>query len=122
MRTRAWFVYPVLAALATVVYYLTGDSSSGHVSYVFNVIGLSSPVLIFVAVKLHRPEKRWPWLLIAIGQLLFISGDVLTYNYDKFSRLVPGFFKMACDPSGCYLPYPSWGDPLYLAVYPCLIV
>jgi hypothetical protein len=117
MRTRAWFVYPVLAALATVVYYLTGDSSSGHVSYVFNAIGLSSPVLIFVAVKLHRPEKRWPWLWIAIGQLLFISGDVLAYNYVKFHDLLPGFFKL----SDGGLPYPSWADPVYLAVYPCLI-
>ncbi len=112
MRNRAWYLYPVAAAIATAVYFGTG-----HISYVFNVIGLSSPVLILVAVRLHRPDRRAAWHLIALGQLLFISGDVLAYNYDKFAKLAPGIFKL--DQGG--LPFPSWADPPYLSVYPCIM-
>ena len=46
-------------------------------------------------------------MLFAVGQALFIMGDVITYNYDKFF--------------GTEIPFPSWGDPFYLGVYPCLI-
>ena len=86
-------------------------------SYLFNLIGLSSPILIFMAVRVHKPERRTPWLLFAIGQMLFIFGDVIAYNYESFSKILPGF---SLTPDGG-TPFPSWGDPLYLAVYPCLI-
>ena len=66
VKNRAWIVYPVVAVAATVVYYVLG-----HNSYLFNVIGLTSPVLILVAVQLHKPERRAPWFLIAAGQFLF---------------------------------------------------
>ena len=42
VKNRAWIVYPVVAVAATVVYYVLG-----HNSYLFNVIGLTSPVLIW---------------------------------------------------------------------------
>ena len=63
--------------------------------------------LILVAVRMHKPEQRAPWYLFALGQTLFIAGDVLAYNYDTFF--------------GTPLPYPAVSDALYLAVYPCLI-
>ena len=80
VRNRAWIVYPVAAVAATVGYYVLG-----HNSYLFNVIGLTSPVLILVAVRLHKPERRAPWFLIAAGQFLFIAGDVVSYNYERFN-------------------------------------
>jgi hypothetical protein len=55
----------------------------------------------------HRPAARWPWYLIALGQFLFVSGDVLAYNYHAFF--------------GKALPFPSIADPLYLAVYPVTV-
>ncbi len=82
VKNRAWIVYPVAAVAATVAYYLLG-----HSSYLFNLIGLSSPVLILVAVHLHKPERRAPWFLIAAGQFLFIAGDVVSYNYERFDRV-----------------------------------
>src|SRR3974390_646357 len=102
MKRRAWLVYPVLAALATTVYYATG-----HSSYLFNLIGLSSPVLILVGIALHKPAARLPWLLFALGQFLFITGDVLAYNYSKIF--------------GGDLPFPAISDIAYLLVYPCLV-
>jgi diguanylate cyclase (GGDEF)-like protein/PAS domain S-box-containing protein len=102
MRNRAWFVYLVAAASAIAVYYATG-----HSSYLFNAIGLSSPLLILVAARLHEPERRGPWYLFALGQFVFIGGDVFSYNYDKIF--------------GTELPYPAISDALYLSVYPCIV-
>src|SRR5205807_7315167 len=73
----------------------------------FNVLGLSSVIAIIVGVRLNRPEHRLPWYLLAFGQALFISGDVITYNYPKLF--------------GTEIPFPSVGDIFYLAVYPCLV-
>jgi diguanylate cyclase (GGDEF)-like protein/PAS domain S-box-containing protein len=74
----------------------------------FNAISLSAVVAILLGVRLHRPRHVVPWYLFAIGQLLFAAGDVVTYNY-------PSLF-------GTELPFPSIGDPLYLAVYPCVAI
>ncbi|MGZ8631139.1 MAG: putative bifunctional diguanylate cyclase/phosphodiesterase [Actinomycetota bacterium] len=117
MKNRAWIVYPVLAVAATALYYMLG-----HNSFLFNVIGLSSPVLILVAVHMHQPEKRAPWLLIAAGQFLFIAGDVVSYNYVHFSDAFPRLFPLefAFNPMGD-VPFPGPADVLYLSVYPCLI-
>ena len=117
VKKRAWLVYPVLAAAATTVYYLLGQNS-----LLFNLIGLTSPILIIVAVKIHAPEKRWPWYLIAIGQFLFIAGDVVSYNYVLFHDVFPQLFPLdfAFNPTGD-VPFPGPADALYLAVYPCLI-
>ncbi len=103
MRKRAWFLYPCGAALATVAYFMTG-----HPSILFNLIGLSSPIAIILAVRVHKPNERMPWYLFALGQALFISGDVIAYNYTKFF--------------GSQLPYPSIADVAYLSVYPCIVV
>jgi diguanylate cyclase (GGDEF)-like protein/PAS domain S-box-containing protein len=101
MRDRAWIGYVLLAAAATAAYF-----GAGHNSYLFNAIGLSSPVAIVFAARLHRPESRLPWFLFAIGQALFITGDVFSYNYDAIF--------------GEYT-FPSVADALYLAVYPSLV-
>ena len=117
VKNRAWYVYPVLALVATTLYYAMGQNS-----VLFNLIGLTSPILILVAVRIHKPEKRWPWYLIAIGQLIFIAGDVVSYNYEGFHELLPSIFRLdyTYNPAGD-VPFPGIADMLYLAVYPCLI-
>jgi hypothetical protein len=112
VRNRAFYLYPIGAAIGAGIYF-----ASGHPSVLFNLIGLSSPLLILVAVRVHKPERRLPWILFAVGQMLFIAGDVIAYNYEKFSHVMPGVFKLTPDGT----PFPSWGDPFYLGVYPCLI-
>ena len=64
-------------------------------------------MLILAAVCVHKPEARAPWYLFALGQFLFITGDVLAYNYDKIF--------------GSDLPFPAISDVAYLLVYPCLV-
>lgn len=101
MKSRLWHVYGGSVALATLLYY-----TLAHYSYLFNAIGASSPLMIVAGVALQRPQHRIPWYLLALGQALFIAGDVVAYNYQWFF--------------GIKLPYPSSADALYLSVYPCL--
>jgi diguanylate cyclase (GGDEF)-like protein/PAS domain S-box-containing protein len=90
---------PVAAA------YLAGPLNSGPV---FNFIGFSGVVAIVAGVRMHRPAARSAWYLIALGLALFVSGDVLAYNYHALF--------------GGALPFPSVADPVYLAVYPVTVV
>ncbi len=112
MRNRAWYLYAIGAVAATTIYFL-----SGHHSWVFNLIGLSSPVLILVAVRIHKPEQRTPWYLFALGQFLFIAGDVVAYNYSAFHGALPGIFGLDAGET----PFPAVSDLFYLSVYPCLV-
>ena len=52
---------------------------------VFNGIGLSAVVAIVVGVRLHRSSDTTPWYLFAVGQALFVAGDVLAYNSERFA-------------------------------------
>ena len=98
-------MYPIVAGVATLAYLLVRGINVGPV---FNAIGLSSPLMIVIAVRIWKPEQRLPWYLFALGQTLFVAGDVIAYNYERFF--------------GTELPYPAISDLLYLSVYPCLIV
>jgi hypothetical protein len=103
-RSRhAWWLYLALMTPVAVAY-LAGPLNAGPV---FNLIGFSAGVAIILGVRIHRPAARWPWYLIALGQFLFVTGDVLAYNYKAFF--------------GKPLPFPSVADPFYLAVYPVTV-
>jgi diguanylate cyclase (GGDEF)-like protein/PAS domain S-box-containing protein len=105
MKRRAWLLYLLAGALLTLGWEFVPGMKQG---VVFNLIAISSPVAIVIAVRMWKPERKLPWHLFALGQTFFVIGDVITYNYDKFF-------------GGADLPYPSIGDFFYLAVYPCLV-
>jgi diguanylate cyclase (GGDEF)-like protein/PAS domain S-box-containing protein len=106
MKRRAWLLYLALGVGTLLSYLFAPGFRQG---WLFNLIAVSSPIAILVAVRLWKPAVKWPWYLFALGQALFVAGDVITYNYDKFFN-------------GAELPFPSIGDILYLSVYPPLIV
>ncbi|MFD8972769.1 aminotransferase class I/II-fold pyridoxal phosphate-dependent enzyme [Streptomyces sp. NPDC059593] len=72
------------------------------------LIGLSGVVAILVGVHLHRPARRWPWLVLAAANFAFVAGDT-AYN------ALEGFF-------GQTRPFPSVADALYLATYPLFAI
>ena len=83
------------------------------------MIGLLSPILILVALWMWKPQHRLPWILFAIGQFVFIAGDVISYNYETlFHPKMPGLFPLDADG---FVPFPGWADGFYLAVYAFLI-
>jgi diguanylate cyclase (GGDEF)-like protein len=70
--------------------------------HLYEILAAAVPVGILVALRIHRPVHRLPWLLIAGGSTAWILGDVL-FN------IVDGAF-------------PSVADVLYLAGYPAVLV
>ncbi len=105
VKRRAWFLYICGGVLVTAAFLFVPGLRLGPL---FNVIAISSPIAIVIAVRVWSPQTRLPWYLFALGQAFFVAGDVITYNYDRFF--------------GTELPFPSVGDVFYLSVYPCLIV
>jgi signal transduction histidine kinase len=105
MRERAWWLFLVVMA-PIVGLYLFGPRVFNE-GPVFNAIGLTAVVAILVGVRMHRPSDRRPWYLFALGQALFVGGDVLAYNYERFF--------------GRPLPFPSIADVFYLAVFPVIV-
>src|SRR5438874_2981927 len=82
VRTRAWKAYLVFGALGGFGYYFVHPvAKSGPF---FNFLGASSVAVILIGTRMHRPGRRLPWFLFAAGQSLFIMGDVITYNYQRF--------------------------------------
>ncbi|MGH2945654.1 MAG: diguanylate cyclase domain-containing protein [Solirubrobacteraceae bacterium] len=104
LPSRPWAWYPAVAGLVAVLY-LTGPLSFGPV---FNLLGASAAVAVIAGRGRWRPHGRIGWELIALGQILFVAGDVLAYNYERLF--------------GEELPFPSIADPFYLAIYPCIVV
>jgi diguanylate cyclase (GGDEF)-like protein/PAS domain S-box-containing protein len=102
--SRSWAWYPSLAT-AVAMLYLAGPLNAGPV---FNLLGASAAVAVMAGPRRWRPRGRSGWELIGLGLVLFVAGDVVAYNYD------PLF--------GRDLPFPSVADPLYLAIYPLLVV
>ena len=75
---------------------------------VFNVIGVSAVVAILVGARRNVRGRRLPWYLFALGQTLYVLGDVFQNNYGRFF--------------GGALPSVSIADAFYLAFYVPLMV
>jgi len=104
MRSRAWAIYLSIGGALLTAFVFVHPIRVGPL---FNVIGLSASVAILIGARMNEPRQRLPWYLVATGQALFVAGDVITYNYERFFGTAP--------------PFPSIGDVLYLSVYPFLI-
>src|SRR5436190_594502 len=81
MKRRAWLIYLGLMAPLALLYHF--GPSFLRVGPVFNLLGASSVLAILIAVRIHKPAKRAPWYLFALGQGLFVAGDVIAYNYQR---------------------------------------
>ena len=99
---KAWWLYLVLIAPLTVAY-LSGLLNGGPV---YNVIGFSGVVAMVVGIRMNRPRAWRAWCVLAIGQVLFVGGDVLAYNYQALG--------------GEALPSTSVADVFYLSCYPVI--
>ena len=105
MKQRAWLLYLIAAEAALLAYLFVPGCRQG---WFFNLIAVSSPIAIVCAVRMWKPEAKAPWYLFALGQTLFVAGDVITYNYDEILR------ERRCRSRRS-------ATSLYLSVYPCLI-
>ncbi|MGN6380132.1 MAG: EAL domain-containing protein [Gaiellales bacterium] len=101
-----WMAYLAVSTLLTALYvFVPPFQGSGPL---INALGLSSTLAIVIGIRLHRPRAQAAWVFMAIGQFLFFAGDLYTYSYPKLT--------------GANVEFPSFGDAIYLTVYPALLV
>src|SRR5690242_20037127 len=70
---------------------------------VFDTIGLLTPVMILIGVRVHRPANASMWRLFAVGKLMWFGGDLI-YAINIFGRHQD--------------PFPSVSDVFYIAADP----
>jgi signal transduction histidine kinase len=97
---RASTAYLATGVALAAVYFLLPTGGSAQ-NVIYEGLGGTAALAILWAVRLHRPARRWPWILFALGNGCFVVGDVV------------GIFQT--NP-----PVPSAADVFYLAGYPLL--
>jgi diguanylate cyclase (GGDEF)-like protein len=106
MSKRGWWIYLTGGMVAVALYFLLPMEGLWS-SLAYDLIGLSSVAAILVAVRRHRPARPLIWWCFAVGQLLFVIGDVLYAVIDIVLQ---------------QSPFPSVADVFYLGGYPVLAV
>ncbi len=102
-RPRAVHLY-VLAGAAAIGFYFLTPSGSLLQALVYELIGLSAAVALFVGARLNlEASARAPWYLFGVGMLGFVAGDSILDYYLQ---------------TGGEAPFPSAADGAYLAAYP----
>jgi len=104
VNPKYWLAYLGTGSAVLALFLLVPTLRLGPI---FNLIGLSGAVVILTATRDRPRGDHLPWILIAVSQVLFVTGDVITYNYYSFFGDEPVF--------------PSFGDLFHLLVYPFLI-
>jgi diguanylate cyclase (GGDEF)-like protein/PAS domain S-box-containing protein len=97
---HAWFAGWMVAL--TAAFYAFPQLSM----FTWAAIGLSGAAAVLAGVRLHRPSRRLPWLLLSAVLVSFTAGDTL--------------YNVLTEYLGRQNPFPSVADGFYLAVYPML--
>jgi diguanylate cyclase (GGDEF)-like protein len=96
MNRRGWRWYLLVGALAAAPIVVIPDSWWYTAWY--DAIGLSAVAAILVGVRGNRRHTRLTWYALAVGQLLFVVGDVLfdlherVWQTDAFPSVADGFY------------------------------
>ena len=101
LRVTLPMAYLAIGALLVVVH-ATLETGSLPQSLLYDVIGASAVTVALIGVWRNKPDRAAPWILMAIGQALFVAGDLLWNWYEVIGED----------------PFPSMADVLYLAGYP----
>jgi diguanylate cyclase (GGDEF)-like protein/PAS domain S-box-containing protein len=106
----AWAMYLAAMALLTVGYVVAHFTGPHWLNAgpVYNLIGGATVVALVIGARENSPRQRLPWYVLAVGQALFLTSNILAYNYERLF--------------GEALSYPSIADPFHLVFYPFFVV
>ena len=105
---HAWLLFLVSTVTLALGYGLAHASGPAWLrsGLVFNLIGGASVAALVVGAR-RNSGARLPLYLFALGQALFVTSDVLSFNYERLF--------------GTNQPFPSVADQFHLAFYPFLV-
>jgi diguanylate cyclase (GGDEF)-like protein/PAS domain S-box-containing protein len=106
VMARVWKLYIGLGVVLTVLYAIVPLPTTKLVFW--PLIAWSSVIAIVVGVKRNRPAVRGPWYFLAAGVATFAFGDNL-YSFRSYVL-------------HNVVPFPSYVDIVYVAVYPLLVL
>ena len=98
---RAWLGVPIVGALL-VAAFLALPAGSVEQSAVYDALGLLMVGAAMLGIRLYGSSGWLPWLILALGQLAFVFGDIIWTSYAALGQD----------------PFPSLADALYLLGYP----
>jgi diguanylate cyclase (GGDEF)-like protein len=111
-RRRARHAWAVYAGGALVVvgahHLLPTEGAPGVARIVLScLVGMSAGVAILVGLRMWRPRPRLPWLLLALGQVMYVAADATYYvSHDLLGSS----------------QFPGPSDVIYLVHYPLVVV
>jgi diguanylate cyclase (GGDEF)-like protein len=101
---RAWLVF-LAAGLGWALAYLAVPRHTLVSGVLDDAGGFVCAVAVLMGVRLHRPARSAPWLLVAAAQACSGAGDTLFTVFEDVLHIEP---------------FPSLADVFYLAAYPLL--
>ncbi len=101
-----WLAYLVVTSVMTALYVLVSPFQGS--APLINLLGLSGIVAVVAGIRRNRPKAKGAWWLLLSGLVLYWIGDVYTYSYRELANV--------------QIPFPSFGDAVYLAMYPVMMV
>jgi diguanylate cyclase (GGDEF)-like protein len=96
-----WLAYLAAGVVALAVH-ASLETGSLTQSLTYDVVGASAVAIAFIGIRRNRPDRALPWILMALGQALFVLGDLAWNWYEVIGEE----------------PFPSIADVLYLGGYP----
>ena len=105
MGLRLWRSSLALSLAAAIAYPFVPGGEVWKGNLFFDLFGVASIAAIVYGIVRNRPRDRLPWLLVALGQALFVVGDLIFSLYEVVLH---------------ESPFPSAADGIYLAAYPVL--
>jgi diguanylate cyclase (GGDEF)-like protein len=103
-RERAWLVF-LAAGLGWALAYLAAPRHTLISGILNDAGGFACAAAVLVGVRLHRPARPAPWILVAAAQACSGAGDTLFTLFEDVLHIEP---------------FPSQADVFYLAAYPLL--
>jgi len=98
----------VLAGAGTIVLFYVTRVVAGRVAQglVYNIVSAVAVIAILVAVRLYRPARPLPWLLLAAAQSLYVVADFVYWYLNEIRQ---------------FAEFPTIADLFYLLQYPVLV-
>ena len=105
LKTWAWLSVPIIGTLLIALFYSL-PAGTVEQSSVYDILGLFVVGAALVGIRLHRPAGWQPWVILALGELSFVLGDIIWTVYAAVGED----------------PFPSFADAAYLLGYPLLAI